>query len=69
MAKDVIFFEKRRGNTLTDTQDQIWDMKIVWDMAESGILLTDEPLREAGLKGADVGNELRELIGNHIRTK
>lgn len=41
-------------------QPFIFDMKAVRALSEAGIGFSDEPLREAGKKGAEAGEKLRE---------
>ena len=43
-------------------QEFPYDMKTVRFLAEKGIIVIDEPLREAGKKGAEAGKALRKLI-------
>lgn len=45
-------------------QEIVYDMKTVRHLAELGILVTDEPLREAGKKGHEAGKMLREKYEN-----
>lgn len=43
------------------TQEIIYDMKTVRHMSKLGIIVIDEPLREAGKAGAEAGEMLRKL--------
>jgi len=42
------------------TQETIYDMKTVRHLSELGIIVIDEPLREAGKAGAKAGEMLRK---------
>lgn len=42
-------------------QPYIFDMKAVRALTTAGIGFSDEPLREAGKKGAEAGEKLRSL--------
>jgi len=46
---------------LTQIQAMIFDMKTVRSLSKQGIILTDEPLREAGKRGSEVGKVLRRI--------